>query len=79
MPDIRFTKTPNSRRKFRFANPATELRMAAGRELHLGPLQPLGLFAANSIFISDYLTTKGQPPAAGFEMIDALGFEPVIS
>ncbi|MBN2577952.1 MAG: biotin synthase BioB [Pirellulales bacterium] len=63
---------------FRFSNPHVELRIAAGREIHLGPLQPLGLFAANSIFISDYLTTKGQPPAADFEMIEALGFQAVI-
>ncbi|MBN2295897.1 MAG: biotin synthase BioB [Pirellulales bacterium] len=62
---------------FRLANPRTELRIAAGRELHLGPLQPLGLYAANSIFVGDYLTTKGQPPGADYEMIEALGFEPV--
>jgi biotin synthase len=62
---------------FRMANPRCELRIAGGREIHLGPLQPLGLFPANSIFVSDYLTTKGQPPAADFEMIEALGFEAV--
>jgi biotin synthase len=64
---------------FRLANPRSELRIAGGREIHLGPLQPLGLYAANSIFIGDYLTTKGQPPAADFQMIEALGFEAVIS
>jgi len=63
---------------FRMANPKCELRMAAGRERSLGMLQPLGLFAANSMFVGDYLTTKGQPPSADFEMIEALGFEPVI-
>jgi biotin synthase len=63
---------------FRLANPRSELRIAGGREIHLGPLQPLGLYAANSIFIGDYLTTKGQPPAADFQMIEALGFEAVI-
>jgi biotin synthase len=62
---------------FRLANPRCELRIAGGRELHLGPLQPLGLFPANSIFVSDYLTTKGQSPSADFEMIEALGFEAV--
>lgn len=59
---------------FRFANPSREIRMAAGRELHLGSLQPLGLYAANSIFVGDYLTTKGQPPAADYAMIEELGF-----
>jgi biotin synthase len=60
---------------FRLANPKCELRIAAGREMHLGPLQPLGLYAANSIFVGDYLTTKGQPPADDLKMIEALGFE----
>jgi biotin synthase len=63
---------------FRLANPRCELRIAAGREMHLGPLQPLGLFAANSIFVGDYLTTQGQPPEEDFRMIEALGFEPVV-
>jgi biotin synthase len=59
---------------FRLANPASEIRIAGGRELHLGSLQPLGLFAANSIFVGDYLTTKGQPPEADYRMIEELGF-----
>jgi biotin synthase len=59
---------------FRFVNPASELRIAGGRELHLGSLQPLGLYAANSIFVGDYLTTKGQPPEADYRMIEELGF-----
>jgi biotin synthase len=59
---------------FRFINPASELRIAGGRELHLGSLQPLGLYAANSIFVGDYLTTKGQPPEADYRMIEELGF-----
>lgn len=62
---------------FRLANPRCELRVAGGRELHLGPLQPLALYAANSIFVGDYLTTKGQAPAEDYRMIAALGFEPV--
>jgi biotin synthase len=60
---------------FRFANPTGELRIAAGREMHLGPLQPLGLYPANSIFVGDYLTTKGQPPSEDYRMIEALGFQ----
>jgi len=60
---------------FRFANPDRELRIAGGRELHLGSLQALGLYPANSVFVGDYLTTKGQPPAADYKMIEELGFE----
>ena len=60
---------------FRFANPASELRIAGGRELQLRSLQPLGLYAANSIFVGDYLTTKGQLPEADYAMIRDLGFE----
>ncbi len=55
--------------------PDREIRIAGGRELHLGSLQPLGLYAANSIFVGDYLTTKGQAPAADYKMIEELGFE----
>jgi len=60
---------------FRLANPKCELRIAGGRENHLGPLQPLGLYPANGIFVGDYLTTKGQPPEDDYRMIEALGFE----
>ena len=60
---------------FRLANPECDLRIAAGREPHLGSLQPLGLYAASSIFVGDYLTTKGQPPLEDYRMIEALGFE----
>jgi biotin synthase len=59
---------------FRLANPRGELRVAAGRELHLGPLQPLALYPANSIFVDGYLTEDGQPPADDYRMIEALGF-----
>src|SRR6478752_2785945 len=60
---------------FRFVNPRSELRIAGGRELHLGSLQALGLYAANSLFVGDYLTTKGQAPDADYKMIGELGFE----
>jgi biotin synthase len=60
---------------FRFANPKSEIRIAGGRELHLGSLQALGLYAANSLFIGDYLTTKGQAPEADYKMIAEMGFE----
>lgn len=60
---------------FRFANPDREIRIAGGRELHLGCLQPLGLYAANSIFVGDYLTTQGQIPEADYRMIEEMGFQ----
>jgi biotin synthase len=60
---------------FRLVNPDRELRIAGGRELHLGSLQSLALYAANSIFVGDYLTTKGQPAEADYQMIRDLGFE----
>ncbi len=60
---------------FRFMNPSSEIRIAGGREFHLRWLQPLGLYVANSIFIGDYLTTKGQKPEADLAMIRDLGFE----
>jgi biotin synthase len=59
---------------FRFVNPASEIRIAGGRELHLGSMQALGLYAANSMFVGDYLTTKGQAPEADYKMIEELGF-----
>ena len=60
---------------FRFANPDRELRIAGGREVHLRSLQPLGLYAANSVFVGDYLTTQGQAPQEDYKMIEDLGFE----
>ncbi len=60
---------------FRFVNPASELRIAGGREKHLRSLQPLGLYVANSVFVGDYLTTRGQPPEEDYQMIRDLGFE----
>ncbi len=58
----------------RLVNPTSELRIAGGREMHLGSLQAMGLYAANSIFVGDYLTTKGQSPDADYRMIEELGF-----
>lgn len=60
---------------FRLANPMSELRIAGGREMHLSSLQPMGLYPANSLFVGDYLTTKGQIPEADYRMIEDLGFE----
>lgn len=59
---------------FRLVNPSSEIRIAGGRELHLGSMQCLGLYAANSIFVGDYLTTNGQAPEADYKMIEEMGF-----
>ncbi|MCC7084357.1 MAG: biotin synthase BioB [Pirellulales bacterium] len=59
----------------RLVNPESEIRIAGGREMHLGSLQALGLYVANSIFVGDYLTTKGQAPEADYRMIEDMGFE----
>ncbi|MEM9092690.1 MAG: biotin synthase BioB [Cyanobacteria bacterium P01_F01_bin.53] len=59
---------------FRLLLPAQEIRIAGGREVHLRSLQPLGLYAANSIFVGDYLTTPGQSAERDFDMIRDAGF-----
>ena len=41
----------------------------------MGSLQPLGLYAANSIFLGDYLTTEGQEKNQDIKMLEDLGFE----
>ncbi len=64
---------------FRLVNPDREIRIAGGRELHLRHLQALGLYAANSVFVGDYLTTEGQAPEEDYQLIEDLGFEPVIN
>lgn len=59
----------------RLVHPDVEIRIAGGREVNLRSMQAMGLYAANSIFVSDYLTTAGQPPEDDFQMIRDLGFE----
>ncbi|WP_051775064.1 biotin synthase BioB [Paenibacillus tyrfis] len=60
---------------FRLICPSKEIRVAGGREVNLRTLQPLGLYAANSLFVGDYLTTKGQEAMVDYQMIEDLGFE----
>lgn len=60
---------------FRMVNPDREIRVAGGREVHLRSMQPLALYAANSLFVGDYLTTEGQVPEADYAMLEDLGFE----
>lgn len=60
---------------FRFANPDTEIRIAGGREVNIRSMQAMSLYPANSLFVSDYLTTKGQAAMEDFRMIEDLGFK----
>jgi biotin synthase len=59
---------------YRFLLPSQELRIAGGREVHLRSMQVMGLYAANSIFIGDYLTTQGAAARADLDMIRDAGF-----
>ena len=59
---------------FRLMNPRAELRLAAGRELHLGPRQPDALRVANSLFVSGYLNVQGSNAAETLGMINAAGY-----
>lgn len=60
---------------FRFLNPQKDIRVAGGREVNLRHLQPLALYAANSLFAGGYLTTGGQAIQDVYQMIEDLGFE----
>src|SRR3989338_7907606 len=40
---------------FRFLNPKAEIRVAAGRELHLRNMEVMALYPANSLFLEGYL------------------------
>ncbi|WP_036711029.1 biotin synthase BioB [Paenibacillus pinihumi] len=60
---------------FRFICPSKEIRVAGGREVNLRSLQPLSLYAANSLFVGDYLTTEGQEVTSDHRIIEDLGFE----
>jgi len=60
---------------FRYMNPTKEIRISGGREVNLRSLQPLGLYAANSIFIGDYLTTSGQENKNDIQMLEDMGYE----
>lgn len=59
---------------FRFLNPRAEIRMAAGREIHLRDLQVLGLYPANSLFLQGYLNTRGAENLRTLRMIKDAGF-----
>lgn len=59
---------------FRFLNPKSELRVAAGRELHLRSMQVMALYPANSLFLDGYLNTKGDDRRRTLQMIKDAGF-----
>ena len=63
---------------FRFVHPATEIRIAGGREAVLRDRQADGLMAANSIFSGGYLTTPGQGASSDRELLEAHGFHAVL-
>jgi biotin synthase len=63
----------------RYVIPATEVRIAGGRETTLRDLQPLALYPANSMFTAGYLTTGGQDYEADKRMIEDAGFKIEIS
>lgn len=60
---------------FRLTNPRAEIRMAAGREIHLGQLQGTALRVANSLFVNGYLNVRGSNAAETMELIRSNGFE----
>lgn len=59
---------------FRMVHPDKDLRIAGGREVCLGSMQPMALYAANSFFTNGYLTTDGQGTANDWHMIEEAGF-----
>jgi len=59
---------------FRLANPRAEIRAAGGREGHLGALEALALYPANSLFVEGYLTTRGEQARDTYRMIRDAGF-----
>ncbi len=63
---------------FRFVHPDVDVRVAGGREVVLDHMQPLSLYAANSLFTEGYLTTGGQGTSRDYDMIVQAGFEPEV-
>lgn len=64
---------------FRLVHPEADVRIAGGREAVLGSMQPLALYAANSLFTDGYLTTPGQEESEDHRMIRQAGFEPAVA
>lgn len=62
----------------RFVNPQSEVRAAGGWEYHMRGLKPLALYAADSIFVTGYLTTGGTSVSEVYRMIADMGLESTI-
>lgn len=60
---------------FRYVCPDREIRISAGREVHLRSMQPMAFYPANAMFVSDYLTEPGQAINSDWQMIEDMGFE----
>ncbi|MDE0297409.1 MAG: biotin synthase BioB [Candidatus Poribacteria bacterium] len=59
---------------FRLLNSDAEIRVAAGRELHLRSMEVMALYPANSLFIDGYLNAKGASRSRTLKMIQDAGF-----
>ena len=59
---------------FRCVHPTAEIRLAAGREHYLGPLQSMALMAANSLFMNGYLNIKGSDIHETIALIETAGY-----
>ena len=59
---------------YRFSNPKAEIRIAAGREVHLRSMEVMALYPANSLFVDGYLNAKGASRAKTLRMIKDAGF-----
>lgn len=59
---------------YRFLNPKAEIRIAAGREMHLRSMEVMALYPANSLFLDGYLNAKGSDRSRTFQMIKDAGF-----
>ncbi len=61
---------------FRLMLPVAQIQVCGGRELVLGPLQPLAFAAgATGVILGNYLTTRGRPAEDDLAMFSALGLE----
>ena len=59
---------------YRFLNPKAEIRIAAGREIHLRSMEVMSLYPANSLFVEGYLNTRGESRRQTLQMIKDAGF-----
>ncbi|MDE0041831.1 MAG: biotin synthase BioB, partial [Candidatus Poribacteria bacterium] len=59
---------------FRLLNSDAEIRVAAGREVHLRSMEVMAFYPANSLFIDGYLNAKGASRSRTLKMIQDAGF-----